>query len=263
MANLQDLTINDTGYLKIESNSAHLRPASPSTGEIRFNTTYNQLEFYDGDRWTRTDREVIILNGMTDQGAFDDLDQINNIHTGTVTLKTTFYNQFYSTPGTVTVDASTSATPKYQTTSNTGSDNQGSGVNGTIVNVDGTVGSCSQGVTSSFTMYGAMRACILAGGRLCTKAEIEAGAASGTGCSHDYRGIWTSTPSGDGDGRYWIVMGGWYNPSYQYRATALPNDMNDVITKIAGFGAAFLGVDEIGIRCCFPQSGNDSWDLRG
>ena len=51
MAILKNTTINDTGSLEIPSGSSAQRPASPSTGMIRFNTDYNSSEYYDGSQW--------------------------------------------------------------------------------------------------------------------------------------------------------------------------------------------------------------------
>jgi hypothetical protein len=51
MANLKNTTINDTGYFMPPSGTTAQRPASPSVGMIRYNSTTNYLEFYDGTSW--------------------------------------------------------------------------------------------------------------------------------------------------------------------------------------------------------------------
>ena len=51
MANLTNLTINDTGYIQLPSGTTTQRPVSPSTGYIRFNTTLGIVEYYNGTYW--------------------------------------------------------------------------------------------------------------------------------------------------------------------------------------------------------------------
>jgi hypothetical protein len=56
MAVLNSLTVSDTGYLSLPSGSCAQRPASPSAGDVRYNTDYGTTEFFDGTYW---DKEVI------------------------------------------------------------------------------------------------------------------------------------------------------------------------------------------------------------
>jgi hypothetical protein len=53
MATLKNTTINDTGYLQVPVGTTAQRPASPSTGMWRFNTTLGYLEVYNGSSWVR------------------------------------------------------------------------------------------------------------------------------------------------------------------------------------------------------------------
>ena len=46
---LFDITANTA--LRLPSGSTDQRPTSPSTGEWRYNTTTNLVEFYDGADW--------------------------------------------------------------------------------------------------------------------------------------------------------------------------------------------------------------------
>ena len=46
MANLKNTTVNDTGYLTLPVGTTAQRPASPSDGMLRRNTTLNCLEYY-------------------------------------------------------------------------------------------------------------------------------------------------------------------------------------------------------------------------
>jgi hypothetical protein len=51
MANLTNLTINDTGYIQLPSGTTAQRPVSPLTGYVRFNTTMGLVEYYNGTYW--------------------------------------------------------------------------------------------------------------------------------------------------------------------------------------------------------------------
>lgn len=51
MANLINLTINDTGYMGLPSGTTDQRPTSPVTGYLRFNTTLGIVEYYNGSYW--------------------------------------------------------------------------------------------------------------------------------------------------------------------------------------------------------------------
>lgn len=49
MANLQSTTINDTGFIQLPKGPTNERPASPSPGMVRYNTTLDIVEYYDSD----------------------------------------------------------------------------------------------------------------------------------------------------------------------------------------------------------------------
>jgi len=51
MANLKNTTINDTGFLKLPVGNSSQRPNTPSTGDMRFNNDFKQVEWYDGSNW--------------------------------------------------------------------------------------------------------------------------------------------------------------------------------------------------------------------
>lgn len=51
MATLKNLTINDTGFLKLPSGTIAQRPASPNTGMMRYNTDLGTTELYNGSLW--------------------------------------------------------------------------------------------------------------------------------------------------------------------------------------------------------------------
>ena len=54
---LFDITANTA--LRLPSGSTEQRPTSPSTGEWRYNTTTNLVEFYDGADWRELQSEDI------------------------------------------------------------------------------------------------------------------------------------------------------------------------------------------------------------
>jgi hypothetical protein len=51
MAQLRNTSIDDTGNLSLPSGTTAQRPASPQQGMIRYNTTLNDTEYYDGTAW--------------------------------------------------------------------------------------------------------------------------------------------------------------------------------------------------------------------
>ena len=51
MAILKNITIDDTGSFTFPSGTTAQRPASPATGDLRFNTTISAPEFYTGVVW--------------------------------------------------------------------------------------------------------------------------------------------------------------------------------------------------------------------
>lgn len=72
MATLKNTTIDDIGFLQLPSGTTGERPVSPQNGMIRFNTTLNQVEFYQqsSTSWVRLIEkpkalggEISIING--------------------------------------------------------------------------------------------------------------------------------------------------------------------------------------------------------
>ena len=51
MAQLKPTQINDTGFLQLPAGTSAQRPGSPQEGMIRYNTDFNQTEYYDGLAW--------------------------------------------------------------------------------------------------------------------------------------------------------------------------------------------------------------------
>lgn len=51
MAQFKNTNISSTGFIALPSGTTGQRPGSPSTGMIRYNTTINDTEYYDGTSW--------------------------------------------------------------------------------------------------------------------------------------------------------------------------------------------------------------------
>lgn len=65
MATLKNVTISDTGFLRLPSGTTAERPASPVAGQIRYNTTIAANEFYNGTTWVPVVEPTV---GATSQG---------------------------------------------------------------------------------------------------------------------------------------------------------------------------------------------------
>jgi len=67
MATLKNTTINDTGFIRIPNGTTAQRPGSPAAGMIRFNTTFNITEYYNGTNWINLENgNVAGLDGSTE-----------------------------------------------------------------------------------------------------------------------------------------------------------------------------------------------------
>ena len=63
MANLDSLTISDSGYLGLPSGSTAYRPVSPSSGYMRFNTDFGLIEVFDGSNWREINSGNVLGGG--------------------------------------------------------------------------------------------------------------------------------------------------------------------------------------------------------
>ena len=50
-AAVSDQANTSTGYLDLPAGTTAQRPGSPAAGQMRWNTTTSEFEFYDGDSW--------------------------------------------------------------------------------------------------------------------------------------------------------------------------------------------------------------------
>ena len=55
MATLKNTVVNDTGFIQLPSGTTAQRPASPSQGMIRWNTSLGRMEYYNGTVWVYAD----------------------------------------------------------------------------------------------------------------------------------------------------------------------------------------------------------------
>lgn len=65
MAQLQNTTISSTGFLQLPAGSTGQRPGSPITGMVRYNTTINETEYYDGANWRPISEAYPVATGGT------------------------------------------------------------------------------------------------------------------------------------------------------------------------------------------------------
>jgi hypothetical protein len=61
-----DITMSSTGSMTIPSGTTAQRPASPTAGMVRFNTTLDYVEYYNGDGWFATDTTGVAASGGTE-----------------------------------------------------------------------------------------------------------------------------------------------------------------------------------------------------
>lgn len=66
MAGLQDTDINDDGFLQVPRGTTAQRPPSPQTGMLRYNTTDDIFEVYDGTEWKNIEGESTVYGTGTD-----------------------------------------------------------------------------------------------------------------------------------------------------------------------------------------------------
>lgn len=65
MATLKNTIISDTGFLQMPSGTAAQRPASPSVGMVRYNSTFNVTEYWAGDYWRDVVTNVAVADGSS------------------------------------------------------------------------------------------------------------------------------------------------------------------------------------------------------
>ena len=65
MATLTSLTVNDTGFIKLPVGTADQRP-TPAQGQLRYNSSKEEMEIYDGSRWksAQIEEPAIVTNGL-------------------------------------------------------------------------------------------------------------------------------------------------------------------------------------------------------
>jgi len=65
MADLQNLTIDDTGFLTIPKGNDNDRPSSTAKGQFRYNTETDEFEAYDGSIWRYARRPQLNLEKVS------------------------------------------------------------------------------------------------------------------------------------------------------------------------------------------------------
>jgi hypothetical protein len=94
MAQLKNTIIDDTGFLQLAKGTTLQRPASPSAGEIRFNTDFNSVEWWDNTytRWFPAGVVAPVATGGT----------VTNITQNTVNYRVHTFTSVGTTTFTVT-----------------------------------------------------------------------------------------------------------------------------------------------------------------
>jgi len=59
MATLKNLTVNDTGFIRLPSGTNAQRPGSPTVGMIRYNTDIASNEYWNGSAWVRVEESTV------------------------------------------------------------------------------------------------------------------------------------------------------------------------------------------------------------
>ena len=84
MANLLNLTVNDTGFLGLPSGTTDQRPGSPLTGYIRFNTTFGVTEYYNGTYWIDPTTGKISEGSIIITNLLLNLDAVHTLYIGLI-----------------------------------------------------------------------------------------------------------------------------------------------------------------------------------
>jgi hypothetical protein len=84
MATLKNSTIDTTSSITLPAGTTAQRPASPVAGMIRYNTSFNVTEYYDGTSWKDINSGYTVADGSTSNLAADSAEAIISL-TGTTT----------------------------------------------------------------------------------------------------------------------------------------------------------------------------------
>jgi hypothetical protein len=227
-------------YLKL-STSSTVSASAAGDGALKYTTT---LLVSNGVNWI----PVFLERDGSSTKPIWFLDDVAGVFSSDTTLYVNPHNK--GDDVSYTVDFSNPALPMYQTSLNYTLNPDLSGtVGGACVGHDGALGVCVQGTTNAYDIFSAASACMKAGMRLCTRAEIKDDASRGSGCSHDSRAIWTSDT--DGNGNYWRVQG-----NINSTGAGIEQFSSGDNTTPTGFDT-----NEIGLRCCTPQTGVSLWEI--
>lgn len=63
MAELTSLNVNDTGFLRLPQGSTAQRPETPNSGFVRYNTSDQVVEYYDGNTWVQLSKNTEASGG--------------------------------------------------------------------------------------------------------------------------------------------------------------------------------------------------------
>jgi hypothetical protein len=90
MANLKNVTVNDTGFIQLPSGGTGARPGSPTAGMLRFNTDTNRNEVYNGSQWTTLEGSTAATGGsVTTTGGY----KIHTFTSGSTNFTMTYPGQ--------------------------------------------------------------------------------------------------------------------------------------------------------------------------
>lgn len=87
MATLKNLTVNDTGFIRLPQGTTAQRPGSPVAGQIRFNTDFSRNEVYNGTAWVLLEHSTYATGGsVTTSGGY----RIHTFTSGATTFTMTY-----------------------------------------------------------------------------------------------------------------------------------------------------------------------------
>lgn len=65
MATFKNTIINDTGFIQLPRGTTAQRPSTPLLGMVRYNTTWNITEYYDGSNWRDISNNILAADGSS------------------------------------------------------------------------------------------------------------------------------------------------------------------------------------------------------